>query len=919
VQSVLSPGQKALLRGLLALGGFLAANSIYLHLSPPEGQVLPAFYQTMLLAHVYGGILLLVPMTIFILWHFTVVLRKRHAFAVWTGVGIAAAAALLMVTGLFLRENANTEANRVWFVTHWVLGLAIPAAYVLHRVSAEQRPTAARIGVGVGSVALLTGAMVALHRAGAGEPPPAPPPFSRTGYGAVSPGRDPFLPFDPKTLVAEAQRDSVFFPSPTRTRSGSFVHPAAVTNLELPDPALVKAEVAAKGFFDSQPIGAGMCARCHPDVAAQWASSAHRFSSFNNQFYRASVLDMRKEPDGFLKSKWCAGCHDPAVLFPGKMAKEFDPDLPDAQAGITCLTCHSIDAIHSVAGNGGYTFADQTETPYLFSGVKGGPGQAMHDLLVRSKPEVHKRSMKRPLMETSEFCAVCHKVSLQVPVNDYRWFRGQNDYDSWHDSGVARNNPQTFYLPPKARSCQECHMAREPAPLGDVSAKDGTVKSHRFPGINTALPAVRGDHGMVKFTEEFLRNRTMRVDVFALKRADGTVHRALDLAPAPLREGEEAEIQVVVRNLGVGHIFPAGTNDSNEGWLAVEVLDPAGAVILRSGFLDARKHLSGEAHTYGATIVDRHSKRIDRRNAKDIYVPAQVNVVPPGAADAGRFRFAVPPGLAGREVTVRATLRIRKFKRDYTEFSFKDRPSVPDLPVTDIASGSARIPILPRGADLPPAATPPAGPSADWTRWNDLGIAMFRQKDAAGAEEAFAEVDRLRPDLPDGPRNLARVRMMQGDWQGALALLVEAEKRAAGDPRLAFWFGTAHLRLGRHDLAKEAFARSLAAFPEDRNALAELAQAHFETGHLQESLAGWLRVLEIDPENANAHLRRSLCYERMGRAEDAAEARKSFERYKTDELAAERTNEFLRAHPDVNREAQPIHVHELEPPDGAAR
>jgi hypothetical protein len=57
----------------------------------------------------------------------------------------------------------------------------------------------------------------------------------------------------------------------------------------------------------------------------------------------------------------------------------------------------------------------------------------------------------------------------------------------------------------------------------------------------------------------------------------------------------------------------------------------------------------------------------------------------------------------------------------------------------------------------------------------------------------------------------------------------------------------------------------------------------------------------------------------MGRPEDAAEARKSFERYKVDELAAEKTNDYLRAHPDVNREAQPIHVHDLEPPTGAAR
>lgn len=911
MKSLLTPGQRGLLRVLLALGGFMAANSLYLHFSPPRGQVLPTSYQWMLLAHIYVGLLLLVPMTAFILWHFTVVLRRRHPFAVWTGVGIAAAAALLAVTGLFLREKANTEENRVWFVVHWVLGLAIPAAYVLHRVSAEQRPTLRRLLAGAGVVAGAVAAMVAVHRATAEPPPPSPPAFARTGYGASPPGSDPFLPFDPRTLVAEASPESPFFPSPVRTAGGSYVHYAAVTNGDVPDPGSLAAEVAAKGFAADNVVGAETCARCHPDVVEQWKTSAHRFSSFNNPFYKATILDMRKEDRGFAKSKWCAGCHDPAVLFPGKMAKEFDMDSPEAQAGLTCLSCHSIESVHSVGGNGGYTFADQTRTPYLFSEVKEGPGAALHDLLVRSKPEVHKRSMKRPLMETSEFCAACHKVSLPRAVNDYRWFRGQNDYDSWHDSGVARNNPQTFYLPETARSCQDCHMPPEAAPLGDVSAKGGKVRSHRFPGINTALPAVRGDHASVALIEEFLKDRKLRVDVFGLRRADGTLVAPLDTVPGSLPAGEEAELAVVVRNLGVGHIFPAGTLDSNEGWLAVEVLDPEGRPLLRSGWLEEDRSLSLEAHTYGATIVDRHGRRIDRRNAKDIFVPAQVNVIPPGAADLARFRLVLPPGLEGREVRVRATLRFRKFKADYTAFSFPGQEP-PVLPVTDIASSEVRLRV-PGPGEGAPAAPAAAAALPDWTRWNDLGIASLRQMDTRGADEAFSEVGRLRPDLPDGPRNLARVRILEGRHREALTLLETAYGRRPGDGRVAFWFGRAHSRLGNYDAAMEAFGRTLEEFPADRTTLAEVATIHFQRRAFEESLAAWLRVLEVDPEDANAHYHRHLCYMNLGRTEEAEEARLSYERYKIDEDAPRRTNAFLRENPDVNREAQRVHVHELHP------
>ena len=51
----------------------------------------------------------------------------------------------------------------------------------------------------------------------------------------------------------------------------------------------VAAEVARQGFYAGAPVGSGDCIGCHKDVAAQWASSAHRFSSFNNPYYRVAT------------------------------------------------------------------------------------------------------------------------------------------------------------------------------------------------------------------------------------------------------------------------------------------------------------------------------------------------------------------------------------------------------------------------------------------------------------------------------------------------------------------------------------------------------------------------------------------------------------------------------------------------------
>ena len=57
----------------------------------------------------------------------------------------------------------------------------------------------------------------------------------------------------------------------------------------------------------------------------------------------------------------------------------------------------------------------------------------------------------KPFMrqDVPEFCSACHKVHLDVPVNNYRWFRGFNDYDNWQASGVSGQGARSFYYPPK--------------------------------------------------------------------------------------------------------------------------------------------------------------------------------------------------------------------------------------------------------------------------------------------------------------------------------------------------------------------------------------------------------------------------------------------------------------------------------------
>jgi len=164
------------------------------------------------------------------------------------------------------------------------------------------------------------------------------------------------------------------------------------------------------------------CERCHSDIYKQWNSSAHHFSSFNNQWYRKSIEYMQ-DVAGVKSSKWCAGCHDPALLFSGM----FDTPIrqientPAAQAGLSCMMCHSIVEVKSTMGQGDFVL----EYPKLheLAASENPVMRALHDFMVKVNPEPHRRTFLKPFMreQTAEFCSGCHKVHLDVPVNRYRW------------------------------------------------------------------------------------------------------------------------------------------------------------------------------------------------------------------------------------------------------------------------------------------------------------------------------------------------------------------------------------------------------------------------------------------------------------------------------------------------------------------
>ena len=463
-------------------------------------------------------------------------------------------------------------------------------------------------------------------------------------------------------------------------------------------------KIPSKFFMESD-----SCKRCHEDIYKQWSSSAHHFSSFNNQWYRKSIEYMQ-DVVGTKPSKWCGGCHDPAVLYAGKMDTPIKQIVhtPEAQAGLGCMMCHAIANVKSTMGQGDFFL----EYPKLheLAASENPVVRYLHDTITKLNPEPHRRVFLKPFMreQTAEFCSSCHKVHLDVPVNHYRWIRGFNEYDNWQASGVSGQGARSFYYPPKPQNCADCHMPLETSQdMGNVAGK---IHSHRFPGANTAVPTANEDPQQLKKTEDFLTSGALTVDIFALTPARGelkagatTQHEASttfavgeeaeakvtpgaggEVAPvtAPLdhvqpavRRGDTVRVEVVVRTKRVGHFFPGGTVDAYDTWLELKAVDEKGQVVFWSGEVadDGKGPVEKGAHFYRSLQVDAHGNPIDKRNAWATRAVVYVRLIPPGAADTVHFRMKVPHS-AGNKLTLTARLCYRKFAWKGTQFAFAGAP-----------------------------------------------------------------------------------------------------------------------------------------------------------------------------------------------------------------------------------------------------
>jgi Flp pilus assembly protein TadD len=727
--------------------------------------------------------------------------------------------------------------------------------------------------------------------------------------------------------------------------------------------------IPSKFFMESD-----SCKRCHEDVYNQWFSSAHHFSSFNNQWYRKSIEYMQ-DTVGTRPSRWCAGCHDPALLYSGLIDTPIKQIVhrPESQAGLGCMMCHSIANVKSTMGQGDFYL----EYPKLheLAATQNPVMRAIHDFTIKLNPEPHRRVFLKPFMkdQTAEFCSSCHKVHLDVPVNNYRWFRGFNEYDNWQASGVSGQGARSFYYPPKPQQCADCHMPMEASK--DQGNINGFVHSHRFPAANTALPVANEDDAQLKLTEGFLKSGALTVDIFALGPAQEPlkpgaatqselsttfavgeeaeskvvgggsegevlpVSAPLNEVQPVLRRGDTVRVDVVVRTKKVGHFFPGGTVDAYDTWLELKGTDDKGQTIFWSGMVEDHGHGPVEkgAHFYRSLQIDAHGNPINKRNAWATRAVVYVRLIPPGAADTVHYRMHIPEN-AGSKITLHARLCYRKFSWYGTHEAFAgmpdpaapnsvspdydDRPTVFTASLTGVSAKEEKIPDLPivtiaeNEVALPVAAhsTAAAQPKTiakkeEWQRWNDYGIGLFLQGDLKGAAAAFQKVTEADPNNSDGWVNIGRCAVQEGDMARARVVL---EKALALSPNLAranFFYAKVLRSDGNYDGAAARLHSVLEQYPRDRVALNDLGRVLFLQRKYDDAVKVLQSVLAIDPEDLQAHYNLMLCYNGMGNEKLAKEHQARYMRFKADESSQAITGPYRQLHPEDNNERQAVHEH----------
>ncbi len=719
---------------------------------------------------------------------------------------------------------------------------------------------------------------------------PAPDaPNTGAAYTAAIKVTGPTTPFH-ESVVSRYNyafgNDAPFLPSNATTSTGQFKSP--------------------KSFPTAQ-----YCGHCHQEAYRQWRQSVHS-NSFRAPWYLKNV-NLLIDEKGVQYSRHCEGCHNPVALLSGDLSQGMPKKRPFEDEGLTCSTCHSIVSTDAT-GTGSYVMG----TPAVLVDEAGAAiTRPVADAEILAHLDRHSKAVMRPLYQTAEFCAACHKAAIPRSLDDYKWLRAISLYDEWQAASFTKQSPLPFYRKDAVSTCQTCHMVREPLAEGaiDPGAKDGKLVSHRWLGGNTLMPQFYKYGEQAEKLEAFLKNGpdgkgVFNVDIFALEKegaaataADQVLVAPLGLTAFSLAPGETLIADVVIQNKGIGHSFIPEQRDFYEAWVDFTVKDGSGKTLAESGFLQPDGNLDPSAHSFTNRLINNKGELNDLHQIWHNRVLAYNNTIQSGRSQLVRYRFRLPKDITG-QVSLTATVRYRRFNQHFIDYAMAQKQY--PLPIVDMASETKTFKI---GENAP--VSPDPSENKEWMRWNNYGIALLDAQQYQAAVHAFERVAALRPDYADAFTNMAVVEISWEKYDDAKANLVKALALLPGDPRALYYRALVERNAGQVAAAIADLEAMLSKYPRSRDGLRELGFSYYQQHDYAQARDIYQRLQAVDPDDLAAHYQLAILYRRLGDKAKAAIESAKFADQKDDPTASTYALEFLNKHPEVAAESVVWHTHDL--------
>jgi tetratricopeptide (TPR) repeat protein len=676
-------------------------------------------------------------------------------------------------------------------------------------------------------------------------------------------------------------------------------------------PFLPSNAVSANGQFLSPKIfyTAQYCGHCHKEAYHQWRQTAHA-NSFRAPWYLKNV-NMLIDEKGVQFSRHCEGCHNSVALLSGDLTQGMPKKRPFEDEGITCSVCHSIQSTDAT-GTGSYVMG----IPAVLVDENGAPvTRPVSDAEVLAHLDRHSKAVMRPLLQTAEFCAACHKAAIPQSLDDYKWLRAISLYDEWQAASFTKQSPLPFYRKDSTFTCQTCHMPREVLAAGaeDPGAKDGKFTSHRWLGGNTLIPAYYKYDEQAEKLVAFLKNGAqgtgvLNVDIFALQKenppaSDPSLIAPLGLCNFSISAGDTLIADVVIQNKGIAHSLIPEQRDFYESWVDFTVKDSSGKTLDESGFIQPDGHLDPSAHSFMNRLVNIKGELNDLHQIWHNRVLAYNNTIQSGRSQLVRYRFRLPRDIKG-QFTITATVKYRRFNQHFIDYAM-DQKHYP-MPVVDIAS---QIRTLSIGSNAP--TSPGPDENKEWMRWNNYGIALLDAQQYEASVAAFQHVADLRPDYADAYTNMAIVEISWERYDDAKPHLAKALSLLPGDPRALYYRALVERNAGQVPEAVADLEAVVAKYPRSRDALRELGFSYYQQHDYARARDMYEKLQAVDPDDLAAHYQLAILYRRLGEKEKAAIESAKFADQKDDPTASTYALEFLGKHPEVAAESVTWHTHDL--------